>query len=69
MGSLFIGAVICLLLGIWIMWMSAKNAPEKQKYSKKSVTDGSGAIEGCGCTLFVVGIIFIFLIILTYFYG
>lgn len=69
MVSLLIGAIICLVIGIFIMWMSAKDTPKKQTYSKKTATDGSGAIEGCGCTLFVVGIIFILLITLTYFYG
>ena len=72
MGGFWVIAIICILLGILIMWMSAKSAPQKRNYDKSSKTpanDGSGAIEGCGCTLFVVGIFFIFLLILTYYYG
>lgn len=55
MGVLIVGAIICLVLGIMIMYISAKSAPEKQNYNKKEITDGSGTMEGCGCTLFVVG--------------
>lgn len=59
MGTLLVSAIFFLVIGIILMYMASKSSDTNGK--------SNGPVEGCGCVLFIVGVLFVIGILIATF--